>query len=162
MRYKFTKEQAEEIEAMRKKNRSAQKEKRLWVLSLRARGMKQREIEELTRFSHSHVCALIRMYFENGIEAFAANRYQGHHRNMSMEQEQKFVERFRKKAEQGHIITVQEIKEAYEQEVGHRIGGSQIYLVLRRQGWRKVMPRSKHPNKASEEAIEASKKLTLV
>ena len=60
MRYKFTKEQAEEIETMRKKNRSAQKEKRLWVLSLRARGMKQREIEELTGVSHSHVCALIR------------------------------------------------------------------------------------------------------
>ena len=162
MRYQFTKAQAEEIEAMRKKNKSAQKEKRLLVLSLRARGKKQRQIEELTGFTHSHVCALIRMYFENGIEAFVANRYEGHHRNMSAEQEKEFVERFRKEAEQGRIITVQEIKEAYEQEVGHRIGGNQIYLVLRRQGWRKVMPRSKHPNKASEEAMEASKKLKLV
>lgn len=31
--------------------------------------------------------------------------------------------------------------------------------MLERHGWRKVMPRSKHPQKASEEAIEASKKI---
>ncbi len=34
-------------------------------------------------------------------------------------------------------------------------------MVLKRKGWRKVMPRSKHPKKASPEAIEASKKLKL-
>jgi hypothetical protein len=33
--------------------------------------------------------------------------------------------------------------------------------TLKRQGWRSVMPRSRHPKKASEEAIEASKKITL-
>ncbi|MCI8758540.1 MAG: winged helix-turn-helix domain-containing protein [Oscillospiraceae bacterium] len=37
----------------------------------------------------------------------------------------------------------------------------QIYCVLHRHGWRKVMPRSKHPKKASEDEIAASKKLTL-
>ena len=37
--------------------------------------------------------------------------------------------------------------------VGH------IYAVLHRNGWRKTMPRSRHPKKASDEAIEASKKL---
>ena len=57
------------------------------------------------------------------------------------------------------IVEVSEIKTSYEQAVGHRTGGSQIYYVLRRHGWRKVMPRSKHPKKASEEVIETSKKL---
>ena len=47
----------------------------------------------------------------------------------------------------------------YEEKVGHTIGGSQIYRVLHRNNWRKVMPRSKHPKKAGDEAIEASKKL---
>ena len=49
--------------------------------------------------------------------------------------------------------------DTYEEKVGHPIGNSQIYRVLHRHNWRKVMPRSKHPNKASEEVIEASKKL---
>ena len=42
--------------------------------------------------------------------------------------------------------------------IGHSIGTSQIYYVLHRHGWRKVMPRSRHPKKASEEVIETSKK----
>ena len=54
------------------------------------------------------------------------------------------------------------MKAAYIEKVGHSIGGSQIYRMLKRHGWRKVMPRSKHPKKANEEAIEASKKLKLL
>jgi hypothetical protein len=37
----------------------------------------------------------------------------------------------------------------------------QIYRVLRRPGGRKFMPRSKHSEKASDEVIAASKKLTI-
>lgn len=50
------------------------------------------------------------------------------------------------------------IEIAYEKAVGHHISSGQIYRVLWRHGWRKVMLRSKHPKKASEEVIEASKK----
>ena len=32
-------------------------------------------------------------------------------------------------------------------------------MLLERHNWRKVMPRSRHPKKASDEAIEASKKI---
>lgn len=89
------------------------------------------------------------------------NHYGGNRRNMSIEEERAFLEPYKKQAEQGHLTEVSAMKRAYEDKVGHTIGGSQIYYVLRRHGWRKVMPRSKHPNKASDEAIEASKKLTL-
>ena len=70
------------------------------------------------------------------------------------------LDSFAKKAELGQIIEVKEIKAAYEEKVGHSTGGSQIYYVLARHGWRKIMPRSRHPKKASDEAIDASKKLT--
>ena len=80
---------------------------------------------------------------------------------MSFEEEAAFLEQYKKLAEQGEIVEVSEIKRAYQEKVGHSIGKEQIYRVLARHGWRKVMPRSKHPNKASDEVIEASKKLTL-
>ena len=64
-----------------------------------------------------------------------------------------------KRAENGEIVEVKEIKAAYQAAVDHPISASQIYFVLKRHGWRKVMPRSKHPRKASEEEIAASKKL---
>ena len=45
-------------------------------------------------------------------------------------------------------------------EKGHSIGSGQIYRVLERQGWRAVMPRSKHPKAADEATQEASRKST--
>ena len=74
------------------------------------------------------------------------------------EEEAALLEPYREQAIKGQIIEVSEIKASYDQTVGHTIGGSQIYYVLHRNGWRKVMPRSKHPKNASEEVIETSKK----
>ena len=80
---------------------------------------------------------------------------------MSAEEEAALLEPYQAEAEAGQIVEVSKIKAQYEQAVGHSIGGSQIYYVLERNGWRKVMPRSKHPKKASEEVTETSKKLEL-
>lgn len=79
--------------------------------------------------------------------------------NMSFEEEEILLEQFKAKAEKGQLVETGEIKEAYDKAIGHKSGSGQIYRVLHRHGWRKVMPRSKHPQKASDEAIEASKKL---
>ena len=161
-KYTFTEEDIIQINNARKSNRDKQIEKRLYVLVLRYGGKKLAEIVEITGFARSHVCNLIRKYFEEGLSAISEKHYQGNHRNMSLEAEKKFVETYRDKAESGHIIEVKEIRDAYEKAVGHAIGSGQIYRVLWRNEWRKVMPRSRHPKKASNEAIEASKKLTTV
>ena len=76
---------------------------------------------------------------------------------MSYEQESKLLEQFAEKIEKGQIIEVSEIKEAYEKILGHKTDPKQIYNVLHHHNWRNIKPRSKHPKKASEEAIEASK-----
>lgn len=78
---------------------------------------------------------------------------------MSYAEEEKLLAPFREQAEKGELVEISSIEAAYREAVGHSIGTSQIYYVLHRHGWRKVMPRSKHPKKASEEVIETSKKL---
>ena len=80
---------------------------------------------------------------------------------MDFNEEENFLESFEQEANAGHIITTAEIKAEYEKKVGHQTGGSTIYILLKRHGWRKVMPRSQHPNKANAEVINTSKKLTL-
>ena len=80
---------------------------------------------------------------------------------MSYEEETALLEPFSKKAEAGQMVEVSEIEAAYRDAVGHSIGTSQIYYVLHRHEWRKVMPRSQHPKKASDEVVETSKKLTI-
>ena len=79
---------------------------------------------------------------------------------MSYQEEQDFLNAYQEQSEDGQLVDTANIRQAYEERVGHRISSGQIYRVFRRHGWRKVMPRSKHPKKASEEVIETSKKLT--
>jgi transposase len=102
----------------------------------------------------------VSVYLNKGIRALTESNYGNNHRNMSLVEEEDFLAKYRKLAEKGQIVEVGTIKAAYEERVGHRIGSGQIYYVLHRHDWRKIMPRSKHPNKASDEEIVSSKKLT--
>ena len=158
--YRYTEEDVEKIKAARKANKNKRVEKRLYALELRAGGKTAAEIASATGYHPAYITQLSYKYQHGGIEAIAENHYGGNRKNMTREEEKALLEPFRKRAEAGQIVEVSEIKACYEQAVGHTIGGSQIYYVLHRQGWRKVMPRSKHPKKASEEVIETSKKLT--
>ena len=160
MKYKISEEQYVEIKAAQKRNRDKQIENRLKVLALRYEGKKLDKIAAATGFRHAHISNLIRKYFEEGLAAIAEKHYRGNRRNMSIEEEAAFLEPYRQEAEEGHILDTGAIKSAYEEKVGHKIGNGQIYRVLARHGWRKVMPRSRHPKKASEEDIASSKKLT--
>ena len=83
----------------------------------------------------------------------------GNHRNMTFEQEEEFLKQFEERAKKVELLSTNEIKEAYIESVGHSIGHEQIYRVLKRHGYRKIMPRSRHPKKASDEEIEQSKKI---
>lgn len=158
--YKITEEQKNEIIEARRKNKNKRTEAKLKVLFLRAEGMKAKEISQATGFHPAYVCTIVSKYVKGGLEAIVGNHYRGNRRNMSFEEEEAFLEPFKEKAEKGQIVDTAEIEKRYEEAVGHSIGSGQIYRVLKRHGWRKVMPRSKHPNRASEEVIETSKKLT--
>ena len=160
MKYVFSEEDKKAIENARRNTRDKQQDKRLEVLELRCKGMTQKDIAEATGFHRSHVSNLIKKYFEEGIASIAEKHYLGNRRNLSYEEEEAILAPFREKALKGEMIEISAIETAYREAVGHSIGGSQIYYVLHRHGWRKVMPRSRHPKKASEEVIETSKKLT--
>ena len=81
---------------------------------------------------------------------------------MSEAEEEEILSGFKAKAEAGQVFIAKDIKEAFDKKLGRDTGRGYIYMLLERHGWRKVMPRSKHPKKASKEAIEASKKLSVL
>ncbi len=159
-KYIFSEKEISEIENARKVNKDKRAEARLKALELRAKGATDQEVSEQTGFYPSTIGRLVAKYRKNGIEAISGNHYGGNHRNMSVEEEAAILAPFRERAEKGQIVEIKEIKAAYQEKVDHPISDSQIYFVLHRHGWRKVMPRSKHPKKADDETIEASKKLS--
>ena len=160
-RFHINEEQVKELEEARRKNKDKNVEKRLKALLLHAEGKTRETIAELTGYVKSYISELVSKYSKKGISTIIENNYRGNNRNMSFAEEEALLEPFREAAQAGQIIEVSEIKRAYEEATGRSLDTNrgQIYNVLHRHGWRKVMPRSKHPNKASEEAIEASKKL---
>ena len=158
-RYKFSEEEIREIEQARKDNKDKRAEARLKALELRAKGAESKEVSEATGFHAGSVTRLVAKYRDYGIEAIAGNHYGGNHRNMSVEEEAAILAPFKERAEKGELVEISEIAKAYQREVEHPVSKGQIYCVLHRHGWRKVMPRSKHPKKASDEDIAASQKL---
>lgn len=159
--YHISIEAVSEIESVRKTVKDKQVDKRLHAIQLRAQGMKNPEIAEKLDCNPKVVSRWVCAYHKGGLASLLGKPRGGNHRNLSYEQEAEFLAQFEKRGQSGQILTVEEIKQAYIELVGHSIGGSQIYRVLHRHGWRKVMPRSQHPQKADEATIEASKKLNL-
>ena len=158
-RYKFSKEEIKAIEERRKENKDKRAETRLKALELRAKGAAAKEVSAATGLHAAYVTQLVAKYRKNGLEAISGNHYGGNHRNMSVEEEAGILAPFKARAEKGELVEISEIAKAYQSAVDHPVSRGQIYFVLHRHGWRKVMPRSKHPKKASDEEIAASKKL---
>jgi Winged helix-turn helix len=67
--------------------------------------------------------------------------------NMTVAEEKALLARFAKAAGAGEMLTIHDLKAAYEQAIGHQTSDSTIYNVLGRHGWRKLMPRPFHPKR---------------
>ena len=79
------------------------------------------------------------------------------HQHLSPAQEDQLLAPFTAKAQAGGLLHVSEIKQAMEQKVGSAVAPSTVYRMLDRHGWRKVIPRPRHP-KADMQAQDAFKK----
>ena len=160
-RQTISEEEYKKIVKAEKKTQDKQISKKLKVLILRYEGKSNEEIGKKLEICSVRVSQLVSEYKENGLAAYIEKKYGGNHRNMTEEEEKEILEKFRKEAEAGHVVTAQDIKKAFDEKLGRDTGRGYIYMLLARHGWRKVMPRSRHPKKANEEAIEASKKLRV-
>lgn len=156
----ITKEEYGIVKKLMKENKNKNVDKRLRAIALRYEGKSNSEIANITGFSNTWVTLLTKKFKKEGPYEFVKSKYKANNRSLSEEKEKQILKEFQKQAEKGQIVTVKDIKQAFDKKIGKDTGRGYIYMVLDRHNWRKVMPRSKHPKKASQEAIEASKKLT--
>lgn len=159
-KYEITEKEYKEIKKEIKKNRLKKVDKRLQVLVLRYEGYTRIEIAEKLGYSVRRISQLCNEFKKEGIKEFTRHKYGGNRQAIPKEKEKELLEGYRKKAEEGQIITVREIKKTFDEYRKKESGRGYIYMLLDRHNWRMVMPRGKHPKKASDEDIEASKKLT--
>jgi transposase len=93
-----------------------------------------------------------------GVEAFE-DRKRGRKapQLMSFEEEEALLSGLEKAAKDGSMLVAAEIKAAWEAKLGRPVHKTTLYRMLKRHGWRKVVPRPKHP-KQNKDAGEAFKK----
>ena len=161
--HKISERDVEKLQERMNQTKKTSVYRRLQAVALRGQGKKREEIAEITGFHIRRVGILCKIYCTDGIEGLERDRRNGgNHRNMSDAEEKAFLEKFIDAANAGQIITVEEIAEAYDKAVGKKHESlSTVYSLLHKHGWRKIVPKQYHPGKASDEEIEASKKLTL-
>lgn len=149
------------IKAASKANKNKRVAKRLEVLELRYLGKSNREIAEKTGFNQMYVTVLIQTYKRQGLAEYIRIKQTSHRRNMTEAEEAKLLAECEEEANAGQMLTAEIIRRKFEEYLGRELDSSYIYGVMKRHGWRKVMPRSKHPKAASTEEQDSSKKLTI-
>lgn len=120
-----------------------------------------RKAEEIARHcgvSKATVHDVISTYNRLGVAAVETAGKGGRRRQyLTLEEEKAFLAPFFEQAQAGLIATVAEIWQAFEKRVGHHVDNSTIYRLLNRHGWRKLLPRPRHPQ-ADPQAQEQFKK----
>jgi transposase len=136
--------------------------KRLLALHMRGLGKTNVEVGELLGYSPCHVTVLVSKYKKDGMDAILIDKRTSNNRRMDFSEEASFLEQFEELAEAGQVLTVEKILLKYQETTGKESNTSTIYKLLKRHGWRKVKPRPKHPNGATEAEKEVSKKLRKI
>jgi transposase len=155
-------EEYEQIVAAEKATQDKQISRKLRGLMLRYKGLSNEEAGKQLGLCSVRISQLVNEYKRVGLESFAKKKYGGNHRSLSEAEEEEILNRFREQAEAGQVVIVADIKRAFDERLGKDTGRGYIYMLLARHDWRKVMPRQRHPKKADDATIEASKKLKPV
>lgn len=159
--YTITQEDAAKAREYMKKTTDKKIYRRLEVIALRGEGQKNAEIVKITGFAEKYVPQIVSMFVREGFDALLQDKRSGNNRKVTAEEEQKFLNRYKEKSQQGQIITVNEMWQDFQKEFSTTITIQAFYRLLRRNKWRKIMPRARHPKSADAQTIEASKKSTL-
>lgn len=110
------------------------------------------EIAQQAAVSARTVQRVIATYNSSGPAALETRGTGGRrHACMSLEHEHRFLTSLAERAERGEMTTVRHIREALEAEVKHSVSLSTVYRLLHRHGWRKLVPRPRHPKANADE-----------
>jgi transposase len=145
-------------EQLKRADSHAQYQRIQCVLLRATLGSSASQIAQLLGWSTATVHVLHSRWAKEGDAIFELRGRGGrHHQHLNAEQEAQLLAPFVARAQAGGMLKVAEIHHAYEQQAGVAVAPSTIYRLLDRHGWRKVVPRPRHP-KANVAAQGAFKK----
>jgi Homeodomain-like domain len=83
-------------------------------------------------------------FAKEGVEAFFTRPRGGRKReNISFAREKQILNKFRRRAQRGSVLSVAEIQKAYELSAGKTVAQSTIYRLIARHGLRRYLPKAR-------------------
>lgn len=109
-------------------------------------GSSAAEIAQLLGWSTATVHVMHSRWAKEGEAIFELRGRGGRrHQYLTPEEEEQLLAPFVERANAGGMLTVAEIQRAYQERSGREVASSTVYRLLDRHGWRKVVPRPRHP-----------------
>jgi len=100
------------------------------------------------------VYQLVRSYNKKGIEAVAQKPKGGRRRSLlSIDEETALMEDLKKMAQSGQIHSAIAIRKHVESKVGKKVSDDYLWDLFNRHGWKKKIPRPRHPK--ADKTIQA-------
>lgn len=139
--------------------RSVKEWKRLEVVWLREKlGLSGPEVAEALNYRLQTVHAIWHHWKREQEGLFQRPKPGGRkHAYLTIEEERAFLGPFFRKAEASGVLTIAEIKAAYERRINKPVPASTVYRLLHRHGWRKIAPRKRHPKSDPQQQEKAKK-----
>lgn len=149
----------ERMEKLLKSTDSLAEYRRIQSIYLRAKyGYNASQIAKMVGLELQTVRNIHSAYLKAGESTLRLTGRGGRHRfNLTAEEEDALLSAFEEEGKLGHLLEVSKIHRAYEEKVGREVAKSSVYRLLQRHGWRKLVPRPRHPE-GNQEAIEQFKK----
>jgi transposase len=133
-------------ERLKRANSHSEYQRIQCVLIRATLGSSAAEIAQLLGWSTATVHVLHSRWAKEGEAIFEVRERGGRrHQYLTPEQEQELLAPFVQRAEAGGMLTVAEVQQAYRERSGRQVARSTIYRLLERHGWRKLVPRPRHP-----------------
>ena len=142
---------------------SCQQFKRWQALYIAATyGFKAEEIGDLVGVSTGTVHQWVYRYNHKGADALVLEGRGGRrHGLMTWDKEEELLQELLNKAKDGGIVVAQTIRRHAAKKLGREVSQDFAYDLLHRHGWRKIMPRPRHP-KGDLKSQEEYKKNFLI
>ena len=145
-------------ERLKQANSHAEYQRIQCVLIRATLGSTAAEIAQILGWSTATVHVIHSRWAKEGEALFDLRGRGGRrHQHLSVGAEALLLAPFAAQAQAGGLLHVSEIRRALEKQVGTTVAPSTVYRMLDRHGWRKVVPRPRHP-KSDAQAQDAFKK----
>lgn len=149
----------EELKRRMLNSKDIQEHKRWQALYMaKAKGLSAGEIADMTGVSVYTVNKWVYSYNHKGEQSVYSKSRGGNRTSfLSWEEEEELLQDISKQADKGLLVVVKTIKAEIESRIKRTVSKDYPYDLLHRHGWRRVVPRPKHPKQDPEQQAEFKK-----